>query len=103
MIEVIALCTALTLNALPQSGGAAEATALAGALGLDMADWWEPTAQSYLNHVPKALIVQALEEGGVEVAEARVEGMKKVEMVTKAAAQLAGKRWLPSALRSKAA
>jgi ParB family chromosome partitioning protein len=62
LIELLALCSALTANALPTAGTAGSANAIAMALGLDMADWWEPTAEGYLNHVPKAQIVAALKE-----------------------------------------
>ena len=58
LLDLLALCTALTLNALPGTGAASDATALAEAVGLDMADWWEPTAAGYLNQVSKAQIVQ---------------------------------------------
>ena len=99
LIDLLALCAALTLNALPSTGAAADATALANAVGLDMADWWEPSAQGYLNHVPKAQIVQALKEAGPDLAEDGVGAMKKDVLVVKAASRLAGKRWLPAPLR----
>ena len=35
---------------------------IAAALGLDMANWWEPTVEAYLNHVPKAQIIAALKD-----------------------------------------
>jgi hypothetical protein len=66
LIELLALCGALTVNALPGAGAAGSANAIAAALGLDMADWWEPTAEAYLNHVPKAQIIAALKEAGPE-------------------------------------
>ena len=53
LIDLVALCSALTLNALPGAGAAASANALAAVLGLDMADWREPTPEGYLNQVPK--------------------------------------------------
>jgi ParB family chromosome partitioning protein len=99
LIDLLALCSALTVNALPGAGAAASANALAAALGLDMADWWEPTAEGYLNHVPKAQIVAALKEAGPDLAGGGVEAMKKDALVTAAASRLAGKRWLPEPLR----
>jgi ParB family chromosome partitioning protein len=47
-----------------------------------MADWWEPTAEGYLNHVPKAQIVAALKEAGPDLAGGGVEAMKKDALVT---------------------
>ncbi|WP_326406526.1 ParB/RepB/Spo0J family partition protein [Methylibium sp.] len=99
LLDLLGLCASLTLNALPNCGAVSGANAIAGAVGLDMADWWEPTAQGYLNHVPKAQIVQALQEAGPDLADDGVGAMKKDVLVVKAAARLAGKRWLPAQLR----
>ena len=99
LLDLLALCTSLTLNALPGNGAVSDANMLAEAVGLDMADWWEPTAQSYLNHVPKAQIVQALKEVGPDLVDDGVGTMKKDVLIVKAASRLAGKRWLPAPLR----
>ncbi len=89
----------MTLNALPGTGAAASANALAAALGLDMADWWVPTPEGYLSHVAKAQIVEGLKEAGPDLAGGGVEAMKKDALVTAAASRLAGTRWLPEPLR----
>jgi ParB family transcriptional regulator, chromosome partitioning protein len=99
LLELLVLCASLTVNVLPSAGAIAEANALADAVGLDMADWWEPTAEGYLNHVPKARIVEALNEAGPGLADDGVRDMKKDVLVAKAASRLAGKRWLPPQLR----
>jgi ParB family transcriptional regulator, chromosome partitioning protein len=99
LLDLLALCSASTLNALPNSGAASDANALAEAVGLDMADWWEPTALCFLNHVSKAQIADALKEAGTEVAADEIGVLKKDALVVKAASQLAGKRWLPLPLR----
>lgn len=99
VLDLLAFCTATTLNALPGAGAAADANELAEAVGLDMADWWEPTADGYLNYVPKAQIIEASKEAGPELASGGVEAMKKDALVTAAAARLAGTRWLPEPLR----
>ena len=98
LLDLLALCLASTLNALPNKGAASDASALAEAVGLDMADWWEPTALGFLNHVSKAQIVEALNEAGPELV-AGTGAMKKAALVAKAESQLAGKRWLPLPLR----
>lgn len=99
LLELIALCAALTVNALPSAGSGFEANALASALGLDMADWWETTAEGFLSHVSKAQIVQALREAGTGLAADGVESMKKDVLVNTALARLKGTRWLPVPLR----
>ncbi len=99
LIDLLALCSALTVNALPVAGAAGSANAIAAALGLDMADWWEPNAEGYLNHVPKAQIIDALKEAGPDLDGGGVEAMKKDALVAAAAKRLAGTRWLPEPLR----
>ena len=72
---------------------------LAEAVGLDMADWWEPSGERYLNRVPKTQIVATVSEAVSLVAADNLRPMKKDAMVSKAGELLAGKRWLPEALR----
>ena len=102
LLELLGLCAALTVNALPSVGAVGDADAIARAVGLDMAEWWEPTAEGFLNHVSKAQIVQALKEAGPELARDGVESMKKDVLVNTAAGRLRGTRWLPAALRPPA-
>jgi ParB family chromosome partitioning protein len=99
LVELLVLCAALTVNVLPSAGNSASAEAIAAVLGLDMADWWQPTAEAYLNHVPKARIIQALKEAGSDLSGGGVEALKKDALVAVAASRLAGSRWLPEALR----
>ena len=99
LLELVALCSALTVNALPSAGAAFDANALAAAVGLDMADWWEPTEEGFLGHVSKAQIVQALKEVGPGPGSDGVDGMKKDLLVGTALARLKGRRWLPAPLR----
>ncbi|MFO1219661.1 MAG: ParB/Srx family N-terminal domain-containing protein [Burkholderiaceae bacterium] len=99
LLDLLGVCAALTVNALPGVNAARDADAVARAVGLDMAEWWEPTAAGFLNHVSKAQIVQALKEAGPDLARDGVEGMKKDVLVNTAAGRLRGTRWLPAALR----
>jgi ParB family chromosome partitioning protein len=99
LFELIALCTAMTVNALPSAGSAFEGNLLASGVGLDMADWWEPTAEGFLSHVSKSQIVQALREAASGLAVDGVESMKKDVLVNTALARLKGTRWLPLPLR----
>lgn len=99
LLDLLAVCAASTVNALPSTGTAFEANALAVAVGLDMADWWTPTAEGFLSHISKAQIVQALKEAAPGLTADGVEGMKKDALVNTASARLVGKRWLPTPLR----
>jgi ParB family transcriptional regulator, chromosome partitioning protein len=103
LLELLGLCATLTVNALPGASAAFNANAIARAAGLDMADWWEPTAEGFLNHVSKAQIVQALKDAGPDLARDGVEGMKKDVLVNAAVSRLAGTRWLPVPLRASPA
>jgi len=68
-------------------------------LGLNMADWWMPTNERYLCHVPKAKMIEAVTEACGADAAKPIEKMKKGEAIAATAALLDGRRWLPSTLR----
>ena len=101
LLELLALCSALSVNAM--SGREADTTGdtLAAAVDLDMADWWTPTAGSYLAQVPKARIVEAVTEAVSIEKAAPLAKLKKGEAVAAAEVLLQGTRWLPSPLRAR--
>ena len=107
-LELLALCTAATVNAVQRrhhtvTGEAlAHADALAAALSLDMADWWQPTRESYLDHISKATIMDVVSEAVSSQAAENIARMKKPAMAARAEELLAGKRWLPKPLRASA-
>lgn len=69
------------------------------ALNVDMADWWAPTAERFLNRVPKSKLMEAVGEACGPEAARPLEKMKKAEAASVAATLLEGRRWLPSTLR----
>ena len=99
LLDLLALCAALTLNFLPSIGAAADADAIAEAVSLDMADWWEVSPQSYLNHVSKAQVIQALNEAEPGQPRDAANALRKEALVATVAARLADTHWLPTALR----
>jgi ParB family chromosome partitioning protein len=101
LCDLLALCAALSLNAVSSSEREHAADALANAVKLDMADWWEASTDGYLQHVPKARILAAVEEASSAAEAAPLGKLKKGELVARAAAALAGKRWLPTPLRAR--
>jgi ParB family transcriptional regulator, chromosome partitioning protein len=101
LCDLIALCVSLTLDAVQTGPLNHPSDVLAEAVGLDMADWWEPTADEYLSRVPKSIIGQALSDASMSADAAVIEKLKKGEAVAKAEALLAGKRWLPAPLRPR--
>ena len=99
LLDLLALCSALSINVVTASMQVHPGDAIAQAVGLDMADWWSPTAMSYLQQVPKARIVEAVTEAVSAEAAAGLAKLKKGEAVAKAESLLSGTRWLPTALR----
>jgi ParB family chromosome partitioning protein len=79
------------------------ADALASALDLNMADWWEATAESFFGRVSKPVILAAVAEVSTAQAADNIAGLKKAELAAEAEKRVAGKGWLPSLLRSNMA
>ncbi|WKB50526.1 hypothetical protein [Eleftheria terrae] len=100
LLNLIAFCTAFATDATSESEGWGNAHSLAWAAPLDMAECWEPSAANYLTHVPKARILETVAEAVSAEAAAKLSHLKKADLVDRAAALLAGCRWLPPALRT---
>lgn len=101
LLNLLALCTALTVNLTvmradhPQPG-----QDIAQAVALDMAVWWQPTAESYFQHLPKAAILEAVGEyAPSEVS--RLSKLKKAALVSEAERLVAGTGWMPAYLRAE--
>lgn len=100
--ELLAFLVATALDVTQPRGNPAKvhSHALHEALGLDMADWWTPTADSYLSRVSKDKVIDALAEAGEPAVNlAAFAAMKKARLVADAEKALDGKRWLPKPLR----
>ena len=69
-------------------------------LGLEQADWWKATGESYLGRVKKDQILGAITEGTGETNLEELRKLKKPELVAAAEKRLAGTRWLPQILRA---
>ena len=65
------------------------------ALGLDMTQWWQPTAQSYFRHVAKARILGAVREGITAEAAENLATLKKDALAIEAEQRFADTCWLP--------
>ena len=105
LLALLAYCAARTIDAVQRSWernsrGAHHAGELALTVGLDMAEWWAPTRESYFAHVSKALILEAVREGVSEKDADTLAGLKKDPMIEHAERLLSGKRWLPAVLRN---
>ena len=101
---LFAHCAARTVNALSPSydrrpRALAHADRLATLTGLDMAEHWTPTVDTYLGRVTKAQILDAVREAKGEASAQLIEPLKKSDMAREAERLLAGTGWLPPVLR----
>lgn len=103
-LEMIVFATSKSVDVIETDFSQGDpAKTLAGALSLDMADWWSPTPEAYLELVPKAKLIEAVTEAAGAVVALDMGKMKKGEAVAFAAQQLKDRRWLPVALRTRVA
>ncbi|MDD5364816.1 MAG: ParB/RepB/Spo0J family partition protein [Gallionellaceae bacterium] len=101
LVKLLAVCVAstvgvVTLRATPHQPGAE----LAQAVGLDMAAWWQPTADGYFRYVPKAAILQAVGEYAPEQVN-RLAKLKKGDIASEAERLVNGTGWMPAIFRAE--
>jgi ParB family chromosome partitioning protein len=106
LLAILAICAATTVDAVEKKRSVAErapASAHAAQLGqtlkLDMAAYWQPTAEGYFGNVPKTLILDAVREAIDPGAADKIASLKKDAMAKRAAALIKDKGWLPAILR----
>lgn len=101
LLELLAYCLGTSVQGVrhTESTRPTELDALASTIGIDVSQWWEPTAESYLNHVSKDQVVAAVTDKlGAEQA-APLLKLKKIQTVEQAQQLLQGKGWLPQPLQ----
>lgn len=63
LVRLLAVCVAATVDVVtPRAAQQRPGEELAQAVGLDMAAWCKPTSEGYFQHIPKAAILQAVEQ-----------------------------------------
>jgi ParB family transcriptional regulator, chromosome partitioning protein len=100
--EFFSFCVAITLNTVQSDESPHAAAGLAHAAGLDMRDWWSPTADAYLAQVPRTRILEVVAQALTPEAAAPLVKMKKVPLAQAAERLIVGTRWLPELLRTVA-
>jgi len=102
-LDLLAHCVSLTVDAVvaPKSTGAnlPPADILAAALGLDMATYWQPTAENYFGKLTKPAMLKTVREAVSPEAAQTMDALKKPEMAKRAEKLIGGKNWLPTVLQ----
>jgi ParB family chromosome partitioning protein len=101
LLAILAVCAASTVDAVEKRRGATDhaldathAQQLAEGLKLDMAEYWQPTAEGYFGRVSKDQTLGAIEEVGGLSKKSGCSSLKKDALAKAAEKELKGKRWL---------
>ncbi|EPK7593150.1 chromosome partitioning protein ParB [Pseudomonas sp. HMSC066A08] len=100
LVRLLAVCVASTVDvvtprAMPRQPGAE----LAQAVGLDMAAWWQPTAEGYFRHIAKPAILDAV--GAFAPSHVtRLAKLKKGDIASEAERLADGSGWMPAVFRA---
>ena len=101
VLDLLALCVSASVNTVTSREDlpSPEVSGLMNALQLDMADWWQPTAETYLSHVGKDRIIGMVSDAVSPQIAQTLTKLKKGELVKAAQEHLSGLRWLPDNLK----
>ena len=102
LVRLLAVCVASTVDVVtPRATQHQPGAELAQAVGLDMAAWWKPTADGYFQHVPKAAILEAVEQYAPAHV-TRLAKLKKADIASEAERLADGTGWMPAIFRAEA-
>lgn len=102
LLSLLAVCVASTVDAVTSRESDTPTVLLAQAVGLDMHDWWTPTAAGYFEHVSKAKALEAVQVFAPEQVN-RLAKLKKAEIASEAERLAVGTGWLPVMFQKVAA
>ncbi|MBY4818661.1 ParB/RepB/Spo0J family partition protein [Burkholderia contaminans] len=101
LVKLLALCVASTVDVVtPRATQHQPGAELAQAVGLDMAAWWQPTAEGYFKHVSKAAILQAVGEFAPDSVN-RLAKLKKADIASEAERLADGTGWMPAIFKGE--
>ena len=96
LIKLLAVCVASTVDVVtPRATRQQPGAELAQAVELDMAAWWQPSAEGYFRHVPKTAILQAMGEFAPEHVN-QLAKLKKADIASEAERLAEGTGWMPA-------
>ncbi|WP_313026556.1 ParB/RepB/Spo0J family partition protein [Pseudomonas lopnurensis] len=100
LVRLLAVCVASTVDVVtPLATVQQPGEELAQAVGLDMAAWWQPTAEGYFKHVPKAAILDAVGAFAPESV-TRLAKLKKADIASEAERLADGTGWMPAIFKA---
>ncbi|WP_425894521.1 ParB N-terminal domain-containing protein [Ralstonia pseudosolanacearum] len=101
LVTLLAVCVASTVDVVtPRATQHQPGAELAQAVGLDMAVWWQPTADGYFLHLPKAATLQAVGEYAPEHV-TRLSKLKKADIASEAERLADGTGWMPAIFKAE--
>lgn len=101
LVRLLAVCVAVTVDVVtPRATQQQPGAELAQAVGLDMAAWWKPTNEGYFRHVPKAAILEAVEQYAPAHV-TRLAKLKKADIVSEAERLADGTGWMPAIFKAE--
>ncbi|NMG47944.1 chromosome partitioning protein ParB [Azoarcus communis] len=101
LVKLLAVCVASTVDVVtPRATPRQPGEELAQAVGLDMAAWWQPTAEGYFKHIPKAAILRAVGEYAPEHV-TRLAKLKKADIASEAERLADGTGWMPAIFKAE--
>lgn len=101
LVKLLAVCVAATVDVVtPRATQRQPGAELAQAVGLNMAAWWQPTAEGYFRHVPKAAILQAVGKYAPEHV-TRLAKLKKADIASEAERLADGTGWMPALFKAE--
>lgn len=102
LVRLLAVCVASTVDVVtPRATQHQPGAELAQAVALDMAAWWQPTADGYFQHVPKAAILEVVGEFAPEHV-TRLAKLKKGDIAREAERLADGTGWMPAIFAAEA-
>lgn len=101
LVRLLAVCLAVTVDVVtPRAAQHQPGSELAQAVGLDMAAWWKPTNEGYFRHVPKAAILEAVEQYAPAHV-TRLAKLKKADIASEAERLADGTGWMPAIFKAE--
>src|SRR3984893_10828388 len=105
LLDLMAICAACTVDAVQTKNGGQDADSLhhaddlAGALKLDMGQWFTPTASNFFAKISKQAMLDSIAEAKGTPCAPSWEKLKKAELAALAEHHTAGTGWLPKPVR----